>query len=86
MRAVIVTRPGTVELNWTWLPSFIGMSNIMKKAIEEELEPQLVGKELTDETLDWAHEQVIDILCKKHHAIVGLRDYLDALKFVTGTK
>jgi hypothetical protein len=41
---------------------------------------------MTDEVLDWAHDQVLDLICAKHHAIVGLRDYLDALKFVTGTQ
>jgi hypothetical protein len=82
MRTVIATDPGKVEVNWMWLPAFCADSRT-KKFIEEQLAPRLVGKVLTEEVLDWAHEQVLDILCDRHK-IEGLRDYLDSLKFVEG--
>ena len=74
--------PVTVELNWMWMPTFLGVSNVFKKELEAWLGPQLVGRELTDETLDWAHNQVLNFVCKKYEYIDGLRDYLDAVKFV----
>lgn len=83
MRFITETEPGVVELNWMWLPTFIGVSTPMKKRIEEKVSPMLVGKGATDEVLDAAHEKVIDLLCELH-PLPGLRDYLEAIKFVEG--
>jgi hypothetical protein len=83
MRTVVVTAPGKVELSFTWLPLFIGLDHQFKQTLEKELGPQLVGKDLTEEVLDWAHEQVVDAICKRYK-IKGLRDYIDAIKFVEG--
>jgi hypothetical protein len=83
MRLVVRSGPGVVELSYTWLPLFAGTDVHLKKDIEDKLCPQMVGKELTDEVLDWAHEQVVGIICARYR-IKGLRDYLDAVKFVEG--
>jgi hypothetical protein len=83
MRAVVVTEPGKLELNYMWLPTFIGMSNRMKMELEQKLAPELVGKELTEGMLDLAHERVVDFILEKF-PLPGLRDYLDAIKFVQG--
>jgi len=68
-----------------WLPTFIGLNNSFKKRIEDELAPLLQGKELTEDLLDAASDRVIDILCESHKSLPGLRDYLDAIKFVEDT-
>lgn len=82
MRLIVQTGPGTVELNYMWLPTWIGMNTSVKQEIEEAISPMLVGKDMSDETLEAAHEAVIDFLDKKYKGLDGLRDYLDALKFV----
>ena len=82
MRLVTITGPGRVEFAFMWAPTFIGQDSRLKAALEKALAPELVGKELTTETLDWAHERVLDFLCEHYPDIPGLRDYLDALKFV----
>lgn len=82
MRFIVRTGPGVVELNYMWLPTFCGLNAQLKKRIEEELAPALQGKEMTDEVLDAASDRVVDILCEMHEALPGLRDYLDAIKFV----
>ncbi len=82
MLTIVRSGPGKVELNFMWLPAFIAYDTVLKKRIEDELSPKLMGKELTDDTLQWAHDAVLDIVCSVHHAIPGLRDYLDAIKFV----
>lgn len=82
MRAVIRTGPGVVELNWMWLPTFVGMNAQLKKELEERLAPKLEGRPLED-SLDDAHEMVIEFLVEKFPALEGLRDYLDAMKYVT---
>lgn len=75
------TDPGVVELNFMWLPSFIGMNAAVQQEIEKKLSPLLQGKPMTEDTLKEAHEYVIDFLCQRF-PLKGLRDYLDAVKFV----
>lgn len=82
MRSVFRSGPGKIELNWMWLPAFIAHSSADKRYLEEKLKPELIGKPLTDETLDFAHERVLDFICERHKAIVGLRNYLDSVKFI----
>lgn len=73
--------PGVVELSYMWLPTFIGMNTVLKKEIETLVGPLLVGRPASDDVLDEAHELIVDFLVKKF-PFPGLRDYLDALKFV----
>jgi len=82
MRLIVQTGPGTVELNYMWLPTWIGMNTSVKQEIEEAISPLLVGKDMSEETLEIAHEAVLDFLDKKYKGLEGLRDYLDAVKFV----
>jgi hypothetical protein len=82
VRLISRSGPGKVELNFMWLPAFCAMDNNLKKAIEADLGPKLKGKPLDDATLDLAHDEAVDFICKYHKAIPGLRDYLDAIKFV----
>lgn len=82
MRAVVATGPGKLELNFMWLPGFISYNGDFKKELEAKLAPKLTGKPMTDETLDFAHERVLDLICEKFAAIKGLRDYLEAMKFI----
>lgn len=82
MLSIIRSGPGVVELNYMWLPAFIAYDAALKKRIEEKLGPKLVGKELIPELLEEAHNEALDIICSTHHALLGLRDYLDAMKFV----
>lgn len=82
MRLVVVTEPGTVELAYTWLPVWIGMNSALKKEMEDTLSSKIIGKPLTEDFLDAISDTVVDFLCDKYPQIEGLRDYLDALKFV----
>jgi hypothetical protein len=81
MRLIVSTEPGVVELNYMWLPTFIGLDNNLKAQLEEKLAPSLVGKELSDDLLDEVSEKAMDLICE-HYPLEGLRDYLDAIKFV----
>jgi len=70
-----------LELNFMWLPTWIGESHAIKLDIEKQLGPKLVGKEFTDDVLDEANQMVIDMLCEKFK-VPGLRHYLDGIKFI----
>lgn len=85
MRAVVTVAPGELELNYMWLPTFIGMNTALKQEIEKQLESKLLGLPMDDHTLDWAHDQVIDIIEKRFPEVKGLRDFIDSLKFIEGT-
>lgn len=83
MRFVSVPEPGVVELNYTWLPTWIGMNNTLKEQIEQRLGPDFVGRAMTEEVLDELHQRVVALLVEMHPGLPGLRDYLDAIKYVT---
>jgi hypothetical protein len=85
MRLIVREGPGKVGLNFMWLPAFCAMDNNLKKQVEEAVGPKLKGKPMNDETLNFAHNEALDFICNYHKAIPGLRDYLDAIKFVDDT-
>lgn len=80
MRLVQLTAPGRVEVNFMWLPTWLGINKEVKEALERELAP-LVGQEATDELLDAVNDKLLALI-EQRHPIRGLRDYLDGLKFV----
>lgn len=82
MRAVTAPEPGVVELNYMWLPSFIGMNGVLKRKLEKALKEEIEGRPLSEELLDEAHNLVISFLEKEFPGISGLKDYLDGLKFI----
>lgn len=82
MRAVVAVESGVIEVNWTWLPTFIGMNTRVKEELEKAIAEQIEGRALDDTTLDLAHDLVIQFLEQKYSGIKGLSEYLDGLKFV----
>ncbi len=82
MRVVVATDPGVLELNYLWLPTFIGMSNAVKKEIEDLLAKELEGKPLDE---DAAHNLVVSFLVKRFSNVRGLEEFLDGLKYVEYT-
>lgn len=70
-----------VELNTMWLPTWLGHNAQLKRQLEQELAPRFVGKPLTDEVLEEAHQAVLEFI-QRNFKIEGLFDYLDGIKFV----
>ena len=84
MRTVVFNdEDKTLDLNFMWLPTWVGMNSRLRKELEDALAPVIVGSELTEKRLDEIDSMVIEFLCKKC-PLVGLADYLDGLKFVRG--
>lgn len=79
MHAVVATLPGVLELNYSWLPTWIGMNAQLKREVEEALHRELENQPLD---LDRAHKIVVSFLTSKFPNIVGLEDHLDGLKFI----
>ena len=82
MRFVDRTAPGKLELNYMWLPTWIGMNESLIRELEAELSKTIVGQALTDDLLDVAHQQLLGILVEKFPLQRGLFEYLDGIKFV----
>lgn len=82
MRAVVDVGGGVLELNYMWLPTFIGMNGPLKQEMEKDLQAAMCGVEVGDEGLDKAHELVVSYLVNKFPDVKGLDLYLDAMKYL----
>jgi hypothetical protein len=71
-----------VELNYMWLPTWIGQNAQFKQKLETDLRSQIEGLELTESNLDKIDRMVLDYIVAQHTHVEGLFDYLDGLKFV----
>lgn len=78
---LITVNSGTVELNYMWLPTFIGQNATFKKKLEEDLRDKIEGREVTPANLDDINSLVLSYICETFK-FTGLNDYLDGLKFV----
>lgn len=82
MHLTVLTDTGTLEVNFMWLPTFIGMNPPLMKDLEEAVKHRVVGQPVTEAFLTELDEILIEFLTSKFpHP--GLADYLDGLKFVT---
>jgi len=80
MRVVTVVGK-SVELNYLWLPTWLGENIAFKNALDKRLRDQVVGKPLTEETLNELHNKILAFIVEMY-PLEGLFDYLDGLKFV----
>lgn len=80
MRVIIVSGKA-VELNYMWLPTWLGENLQFKKDLETRFRSEVEGQGLTEVFLDDLHNKIIDYIVKKY-PIPGLFDYLDGIKFV----
>lgn len=82
MRFVHLTSQGQLELNYLWLPTWLGINQVAATAVMQQLKSKVVGLPATEDNLDIINTMVIDVLAEKYPSVEGLRDYLDGLKFV----
>ena len=80
MRVVTVVGKA-VELNYMWLPTWLGENLQFKRDLDSRFRAEVEGQELTEEVLNKIHDNIIDFIVEKY-PIPGLFDYLDGLKFV----
>lgn len=80
MKLVIRTRDRELELNWMFLPTFMGMNLQLKRDVEKEL-ARYRGRTVTDDLLNEMHEFVLGYLLSKY-PLPGLEGYLRALEGV----
>ena len=84
MLTVQLAKDGALELNWMWLPTFIGQNYMVMRELEKVWKEKFAGKlEATEDGLHEIHEFTLGWLCDKFK-IEGLGHYLRALSFVKG--
>lgn len=80
MRVVHVAKDGAIEVNWMWLPTFIGQNYMVLRELGDAWKERFPNGVKSDETgLDEIHNFTIDWLCQKF-AIPGLKEYLQAIE------
>lgn len=84
MRLVYQTKDSrnSLELAWTWLPTWLGMNPVFKNELEKEVLDEFSGQVINDDTLEKVHEFVITRICSRYPDITGLSEYLHAVEKV----
>lgn len=82
MRAVVPIEYGTLEINYMWLPTAIGMNAVLKQEMEKILAEKMKGRTMSEFNLDIAHDTVVEFLEERFPDIKGLGRYLDAMKYL----
>ena len=81
MYAVTSPEPGVLEVNYMWLPTWIGMNTGLLQELGEVAAKATVGLPL-ERALEAGHIAIVDHLEEKYPNIDGLHDWLQALKLV----
>lgn len=78
MRVVHVASDGQLELNWMWLPTFIGQNFVLLEELRQAVLEKFRGLALDDGVVWQIHYFALDWLVQKLN-IPGLERYLGAL-------
>jgi hypothetical protein len=83
MLAVVHVDKGIVEVNYMWLPSWIGMNSALMKELGQHMKSKAEGRELNASTLLDLHYEVLKFLDERFQgAFEGLSAYLQGLQNV----
>ena len=77
-RLVVRMDPGTVSINYTWLPTWIGLNTSLMLRATDKLRKEHLNKPLTDELLARMEGELIEFLVSEWPNIHGLRELLFA--------
>jgi hypothetical protein len=70
-----------VQVNYMFLPTFIGFNAVVKTEIETKLVEKFAGQTMTPSLLEKMHRWVLAYLCERF-PIPGLQAYLEAIRHV----
>lgn len=82
MRLIQLTSEGRLELNFMWLPTWLGLNGATLKELETAIGVEVKGIEATEQNLDAINVVVLNAIVARFPELTGLHDYLDGLKFV----
>lgn len=81
MRLVVATDEGTVCMNYTWLPVWMGMNNVLLAEVGDTLRKEFKGSQISDDLLDRMHDRAAELLEEKFK-MKNLGELFKALKKV----
>jgi hypothetical protein len=81
MRLVVATDKNTVAINYTWLPTWMGMDPVLVGDLNNHLKGY-TDAPLTDAVLDDMHDDVVIYLQNKFRHMRGLGHLFEALQQV----
>lgn len=82
MKIVQIAKDGALELNWMWLPTFIGQNHTICRQLGEVWRSWYPnGFPATEEDLVDIHDRTIDWFAEKF-PIEGLGQYLHAIEYI----
>jgi hypothetical protein len=82
MYAVTSPAKGVLEINYMWLPAWVGMNSVLLEEMGKAVSASVVGKPL-NEAEKLGHEAVVSFLTARYPHLEGLARYLNALKLVS---
>lgn len=82
MYLVVATDYGVLEINYPWLPTWMGMNTKLVERLQEKLREAVCGRPMNEQTMADAHELVRTTLCELYPAFTGLPEFLDAIRQV----
>lgn len=80
MLLVVSTDEGTMEVNYSWLPTWIGMNPTLTSEIGRDLAHRFIGRPVDDALLEEAHVAVVEWLQDRYQAVHGLDEYLNSVR------
>jgi len=86
MLLVVATDPETVEINYTWLPTWLGLNAQLLDRLAKKVRATSVGKPLTPELLYRVHEGIIAALAQEFPSMENLDLHLRSLENVRPTE
>jgi len=86
MLAVVRVARGVVEVNYMWLPSWIGLNTQLLADVGKHMQGKAQGKVLNEDTMKALHMEVVEYLCARFPTVEGLYEYLNGLRAVSPTE
>jgi len=81
MKVVVATDEGTVSFNYTWLPTWVGMNDILLAELAEQLLAEFAGEQMTEAVMHAMNERAKTLLVERLK-MPTLMHLLDALERV----
>lgn len=78
---------GALELNWMWLPTFIGQNYAVMRELEKVWRERFTGVSFTPETEETTLRRIHDFTIQwltERFKINGLKEYLSAIENIKG--
>ena len=82
MDLVVPSIDGGLEINFSWLPTWLGLNQPMLRVIDAGLQESFQGRAFTPELMAEMNQKVIELLVKEFPAIKGLDQLLSAVAHV----